>query len=70
MLLAVRWTAVDVVGGVPGAVMEVVFEGRLYVDYMQAYVLPLEGDADAGPDGAFEGQVNGLLGRHVRVACT
>ena len=35
---------------------------------MQAYVLALEGDADAGPDEAFAGQVNGLLGPPARAA--
>jgi hypothetical protein len=44
--------------------MEVVFEGRLHVDYAQAYVVPTEAGSydDPGPDEAFAGQVNGLLG--------
>ncbi len=42
--------------------MLVVFDGRMDVAYMQAYVEPLEGGPEINIEEAFRGQANGLLG--------
>ena len=48
--------------------MRVVFEGRMHVSYSQAYVS--SGDSYGTYDGAFDGQVNGLLGAGLPGALT
>jgi hypothetical protein len=45
-----------------GAVMRVVYDGRMYVSYGQAYVESLDSEAVATHEHAFAGQINGLLG--------
>jgi hypothetical protein len=44
------------------SIVLVVFDGRMDVAYMQAYVEPLEGGPEVNIDEAFRGQANGLLG--------
>lgn len=56
---AVRGTEVGV---------RVVFEGRMHVSYSQAYIS--SGDSYSTYDGAFDGQVNGLLGAGLPGALT
>ncbi len=42
--------------------MKVIFEGCLPMSYVQAYVEPVDSDADVTHENARAGQVNGLLG--------
>jgi hypothetical protein len=44
------------------SIVVVVFDGRMDVAYMQAYVEPLEGGPEINIEEAFRGQANGLLG--------
>lgn len=46
--------------------MKVIFEGCLPMSYVQAYVEPVDSDADVTHENARAGQVNGLLGRRSR----